>query len=390
MVKELVNKNKKYILLLGILGICYALLDWDINISDLFYLKYNNKVLISIITAGIGLSRFIATFVCVKINDTKKPNMVFNILIIFCMITTIISCLFYQYGFAIYFTIVYLLLQVFLEILSSFHFPYVSKSLPDNQIIQTHSKRISIFKILNAAGVALASFICTTFYNKSFLIICALCTIIFLITIMIVINIKNINIKSMKNEESYLQKFNIKKYSYNFKIWSIVRIIGKFSTASLVVILSLKALESNVDILALKTSKTLLWIFSSIGFFLSGYFIKKKKIVDGDIFLKLLIVIMLPLTLVSNYAPLIIIVLYGILEPFNSISHLEILKQDKDGIDLAQKDLIISLFGYFSKFLSGMILVNIKFNIAITIIIILLSLSVFIEYKLYRKLKKQC
>ncbi len=389
MEKELINKNKKYILLLGILGICYALLDWDINISDLFYLKYNDKVLISIITAGIGLSRFIATFVCVKINDTKKPNMVFNILIIFCIITTIISCLFYQYGFAIYFTIVYLLLQVFLEILSSFHFPYVSKSLPDEQIIQIHSKRVSVFKILNAVGVSLASFICTTFYNKSFLIICALCMVIFLIAMIFVINIKNINIKSMKNEKTYLQRFNIKEYSHSFKIWSVVRVIGKFSTASLVVILSLKLLESNINILALKTSKTLLWVFSSIGFFLSGYFIKKKKVVDGDIFIKLLIVVMLPLTFFNNYVSLVIIVLYGILEPFNSISHLEILKQDKDGIDLAQKDLIISLFGYFSKFLSGMILVNIEFNIAVTIIIILLSISVIIEYNLYRRLKKQ-
>lgn len=386
MTKELINRNKKLILILGILGICYALLDWDINISDLFYIQYNNKILISIITAGIGLSRFIATLVCVKINDSDKPNRIFNILILFCIVTTIVSCLFYQYGFAIYFTIIYLLLQVFLEILSSFHFPFVSKSLPEDEVIQTHSKRVSIFKILNAVGIALASFIATTFYNKAFFIIAVICMIIFLLSIFIIINIKNVNLKNKVKKESYFQKFDIRKYSYNFKIWTIVRIIGKFSTASLIVILSLKAIELNISLSALKISKTLLWVFSSIGFFFAGYFIKRKKIVDGDICIKLLIVFLLPLVFINKYFLLLIIVLYGILEPFNSISHLEMLKHDKDNIALSQKDLIISLFGYFSKFLSGIILVNIKFYVSIIVIMLLLLISVVIEYKMYKKI----
>lgn len=387
MENKIIRKNKFLILLLGILGVCYALLDWDANISDLFYLKYNDKVLISIITAGIGFARFIATIFCIKITGSKNPNRVFNKLIFCCIVLTLLSCFLYQYGFAIIFTIVYLMLQIFLEILSGYHFPYVSSSLPDEQVVQVHSKRVALFKLLNAAGITLSAFICASYYNQAFLIISVICTVIFLISIMIIINIVNINVKNDSKKVTLLEKLDISKYSSNFKVWTIVRIIGKFSTSSLVVILSLRAIDSNVNISILKTCKSILWIISSIGFFSAGFFIKRKLIIDGDIIIKLLIVILLPLTLYNNIFILILILMYGILEPFNSISHLEMLKKDRDGIDLAQKDLIISLFSYLSKSLSGIILVNINFTIAILIIFVLLLISVIIEYSLYKKYK---
>lgn len=387
MENKIIRKNKFLILLLGILGVCYALLDWDANISDLFYLKYNDKVLISIITAGIGFARFIATIFCIKITGSKNPNRVFNKLISCCIVLTLLSCFLYQYGFAIIFTIVYLMLQIFLEILSGYHFPYVSSSLPDEQVVQVHSKRVALFKLLNAAGITLSAFICASYYNQAFLIISVICTVIFLISIMIIINIVNINVKNDSEKVTLLEKLDISKYSSNFKVWTIVRIIGKFSTSSLVVILSLRAIDSNVNISILKTCKSILWIISSIGFFSAGFFIKRKLIIDVDIIIKLLIVILLPLTLYNNIFILILILMYGILEPFNSISHLEMLKKDKDGIDLAQKDLLISLFSYLAKFLSGIILVNINFTIAILIIFVLLLISVIIEYSLYKKYK---
>ncbi len=384
---KIIRKNKFLILLLGILGICYALLDWDSNISDLFYLRYNNKILISIITAGIGFARFVATIFCIKINGSKNPNKVFNKLISCCIALTLVSCFLYQYGFAVIFTIIYLLLQIFLEILSGYHFPYVSSSLPDEQVIQVHSKRVAVFKLLNAAGITLSAFICASYYNQAFLIISVICTVIFLISILIVINITNINEKPTVKKVSLLEKLNISNYSSNFKIWTIVRIIGKFSTSSLVVLLSLRAIDSNVNISILKTCKSILWIISSIGFFSAGFFIKKKLIINGDIIIKLFIVILLPLTLYNNIFILILILMYGILEPFNSISHLEMLKKDEDGIDLAQKDLVVSLFSYLSKFLSGIILVNINFAVAISIIFVLLLISVIVEYLLYKKYK---
>ena len=66
------------------------------------------------------------------------------------------------------------------------------------------------------------------------------------------------------------------------------------------------------------------------------------------------------------------------------MSHLEMLRKDKDDINLAQKDMIINLVGYISKMLSAYILLNINSNIALIIIVILLSLSTFFEYRLYK------
>ena len=57
---------------------------------------------------------------------------------------------------------------------------------------------------------------------------------------------------------------------------------------------------------------------------------------------------------------------------------------DKDNISVAQKELLINLFGYFSGLLSSYILLNINVYIALTIIIITLGLSIINEIRLYK------
>lgn len=75
--QETIKRNIYFILLIGIEGLAFGLLNWDSVVSDLVYLQNNNKLLISLIAANIGVAKFIATLVCIYINDSKKTNKIF-------------------------------------------------------------------------------------------------------------------------------------------------------------------------------------------------------------------------------------------------------------------------------------------------------------------------
>lgn len=381
---KIYKRNFLFILLIGIVGFCFGLLDWDGNLVDLVYLKYNNKFLISIISANIGTARLIASLICIKINDSKKPNLIFQICMLLCSVGAIISAILFDCNLITLFVIVYLLEVVLLEVFSGYHYAYVYNSLPEQMAMNAHSKRISIFKVIQALGVVVAGFICSKFINNAFLIISILATVVFFICIIFTIQIKNFPKNTTNNKDGMIKKLNIFNYSKYFRKWFIVRFIGRFALGSLIVLLSLKVVDINLSIDALKISKSLLWILSGVSFFLSNYFIKKGIIVQGDILLKFLTIILIIISFFIPNIIFLIIIMYGILEAFNTMSHLEMLRKDKDNINLAQKDMVINLVGYISKMLSAYILLNINSNIALIIIIILLIFSTFFEYKLYK------
>lgn len=72
MKQETIKRNIIFILLIGVEGLAFGLLDWDSVVSDLVYLQHNNKLLISLIAANIGVAKLIATLFCIYINDSKK------------------------------------------------------------------------------------------------------------------------------------------------------------------------------------------------------------------------------------------------------------------------------------------------------------------------------
>ncbi len=382
-IEKVYKRNTLFIILIGIVGFCFGILDWDSNLADLVYLKYNNKLLISFISANIGTARLIASIYCIKINDSKKPNYVFKMCMILCSIIAIISAILFDAEFIILFVITYLIEVILLEIFSGYHYAYALNSLPKDKVNNAHSKRISVFKITQTAGIALAGFICAKFTNHAFLLMAILTILTFLLAITFVNQVKNFPLEKKKKKENLFKKLNIFKYTKYFRKWLVVRLIGRFALASLIVLLSIRAIDNNLNLYMLKTTKSLLWVLSGIGFFLSNYFTKKKMIVKGDIVFKSLIAILLPMVLINPQIIFIIILLYGMLDSFNAMSHLEMLKYDKDNINLAQKDLVINLFGYVAKMLSGYILLSINNDLAIIIAGTLLFISVFFELKLY-------
>lgn len=387
--ERIYKKNTLFIILIGIVGFCFGLLDWDSNLADLVYLKYNNAFLISIVSANIGTVRLIATLFCIKINTSQRPNFIFNTCMILCSLIAIITALCFDAQLIVLFVVTYLLEVLVLEIFSGYHYAYAYNSLPEEKAMGAHSKRISVFKILQAAGIATAGFVCAKFINNAFLIISILVTLVFGIAIIFVTQVRNFPKIKENKKENIIKKLNIFQYTKYFRKWCAIRILGRFALSSLIVLLSLRVIDNGLNLVALKTVKSLLWVLSGAGFFLSSYFIRKKIIVKGDIIIKTLIAILLPLVFIYPNIIFVIILLDGVLSPFNTMSHLEMLRRDKDDINVPQKDMVINLAGYIAKMISAYILLNINSDIAIWCTVVILLISVYFEFKLYKNSKTQ-
>lgn len=385
--EKIYKKNTLFIILIGIVGICFGLLDWDSNLSDLVYLKYNNTFLISVISANIGTTRLIATLFCIKINTSQRPNYVFKTCMLICSVLALITAICFDMQFVVLFVVTYLLEVLVLEIFSGYHYAYTYNSLPEEKAMNAHSKRISVFKVTQAIGIAIAGFVCSKFVNNEFLIISILATIVFGIAIIFVTQVKNFPKVKDGKKDNLIKKLNIFKYTKYFRKWFLIRMLGRFALSSLIVLLSLRVIDNDQSMVTLKTVKSLLWVLSGIGFFLSSYFIRKNIIVKGDIIIKTLIAILLPLVLIYPNIIFTIILLNGILNPFNTMSHLEMLRRDTDDINVPQKDMVINLAGYIANMISAYILLNINSDVAIWITIIVLLLSTLFEFKLYKSKK---
>lgn len=386
--EKIYKKNSLFIILIGITGFCFGLLDWDSNLADLFYLKYNNVFLVSLISANIGTARLIATLFCIKINTSQRPNFVFKTCMIMCSLIAIITAICFDAQFILLFVITYLLEVLVLEIFSGYHYAYAYNSLPEERAMNAHSKRISIFKFLQAFGIAVAGFVCAQFISNAFLIISILATAVFIISIIFVTQVKNFPKVKEKKKDNLIKKLNIFQYTKYFRKWFVIRILGRFALSSLIVLLSVRVIDNGLNIVTLKTVKSLEWILSGTGFFLSSYLIKKKIIVKGDILIKILIGVLLPFIFIYPNIIFIIILLDGVLNPFNTMSHLEMLRRDTDNINVPQKDMVINLAGYVSKMISAYILLNIKSDVAIWCTVAVLLVSVYFEFKLYKGSKQ--
>lgn len=379
-----IKRNILFIILIGIEGLAFGLIDWDSVVSDLVYLKYNDKLLISIISASVGIAKFIATLVCIYINDSKRPNKIFTICVTLGAMLSLLMGVIYKLNLVILFVIVYALECLILEVYSGYHYAYVYNSLPEEISTQVHSKRISIFKLTFMIGIAIASFLTTKYINQTMTIITIFSSIIFLGLILLIINVKNSPKNIAKNPATLKEKLNLKKYTKYYRSWLFTRFLGKFALSSLVVIVSILAIDNNLNFTILKTSKTGAWILSAIGFWISAYLIKNKIIIKGDILCKLIIAILIVISFFYPYAIFIILLLNGALNPFNTMSNFTMLQMDQDNINVAQKELIINLFGFFASMLSSFILLNINIKFALITIVVLLTVSTLNELKLYR------
>lgn len=214
-------------------------------------------------------------------------------------------------------------------------------------------------------------------------IITVLGSIVLLLLIIPITKVKNFPKNKSEKTISLKDKLNLKNYTNYYKWWVFARFLGKFALSSLVVLLSIMAIDMNLNLATLKSSKTVAWLLSSIWFWVSAYLIKNKLIIKGDILCKSLIAILVAILFINPFTIYLIMLVNGLLNPFNTMSNFTMIQMDSDNIGVAQKELLINLFGYFSGMLSSYILLNINFTFSLIIIIITLSLSVVCEIRLY-------
>ena len=257
MKQETIKRNIIFILLIGIEGLAFGLLDWNSVVSDLVYLQHNNKVLISIISANIGVAKFLATLICIYINDSKKPNKIFFICVILCSALSLLIGIVYHFNWLIIFSILYVVFSLILEVYSGYHYAYVYNSLPDEMATEVHSKRISVFKVSLMIGIGLASFLTTKFINNAMIILTFSSAIIFLLLIIPISKVKNYPKNNEENIIPLKQKLNLKNYTKYYRNWILTRFLGKFALSSLVVLVSMQAIDINLDLATLKFLKHL-------------------------------------------------------------------------------------------------------------------------------------
>ncbi len=390
MSQETIKRNVIFILLIGIEGIAFGLIDWDSTISDLVYLQYNHKLLISMIGAGVGAAKLVATIICIYVNDSNQPNRIFKRCVILCAIGAFLVGIVYELNWIILFAIFYMLETIVLEIFSGYHYAYVYNSLPDNIATEVHSKRISVFKITFMLGIGIASYLTTRAMKYTMFSVTILSAIIFLLLILWIVKVENYPKNREKDRVLLKEKLNLKKYTRYYRSWLCIRFSGRFAISSLVVLVSMLAIDEELSLRTLKTCKTVAWFFSGIGFWMSGYLIKNKMIVKGDILCKIAIVIFIVISFFTPYAVYVILLLNGLLNPFDTMSKFTMIEMDTDHINVAQKELVINLFGYFSGMLSSYILLKMNSNFALMITSIILIINSGCEMGLYKiQIKKE-
>lgn len=384
MKQEVVKNNILFILLIGIEGLAFGLIDWSGIVSDILYVQYNNKILISIIGASIAIAKFLATLICIYLSNSKKSNKIFIVCQFLCAFATLAFGIFYKMQWIILFAFFYVLESLIMEVYSGYHYAYVHNSLPEDIAVEVHSKRICIFKMTFMLGLAIAGFWTTRNIENTIIFSAILAFFTFTTLIYFTKNVKGEPKEKAVDTVKLKDKLDLQNYTKYYKSWLLTKFLGKFALSSLVVVLSMMAIDKNFELTYLKLFKTISWTLSAIGFGMSAYLIKNNKIVQGDIICKVLIVILVGMSLFNPYCIYLIFLLNGVLNPFNTMSNFKMIQMDKDNISIAQKELVINLAGYFAAILASYILVNIHIYFALCIICISLIINVASEVKLYK------
>lgn len=144
------QENK--IIMLAILGICFAALGWSDVVSDLVYKKFETVNHIVFIISIIGMIHsllcVLANFIVIHISS-YNPKILFRNLLLICSILVIVVGASIFLNNLYIFTICYIIYLAFLEILSMYHFAFETSTTKNNRYILVENKRKTFLKSYN-------------------------------------------------------------------------------------------------------------------------------------------------------------------------------------------------------------------------------------------------
>lgn len=186
-----------------------------------------------------------------------------------------------------------------------------------------------------------------------------------------------------------LEKFKISKYSKNIKRYGVATIITKFALANIIILFSMNLLKNNIEFSLLKEIKNYAIVFAIV-----SYFIVKKANMKGTeikttIFMEIMIIITIILSLFNPYFLILLMGFYTIDGLVELTGRFKIFENDTYPENNVEKNSIMNIGTFTAQGLSSLILINMSFNISITIVIISMIIAIIIKYQCQKELSEQ-
>lgn len=385
------QENK--IIMLAILGICFAALGWSDVVSDLIYKKFESVNHIVFIISVIGM---IHSFLCVLANfiviqiSSYHPKILFQKLLLICSILVLVVGASIFLNNLYIFTVCYIIYLAFLEILSMYHFAFETSTTKKNRYILVENKRKTLFKIIQCITTVVSNILIIHYFELGFAITTAISSVTFLFMYFQLKEVLCINWKEETDstKETFLQKLKVKKYSTIVKKYGIATVLTRFAFSNIIILFSMHLLQNNMEFSLLKEIKNYAIIFAIIGYFA----VKKSNTKGGEIKLTILLEIFLTITiLLSIWNPYFLILLMGIYTIDNLVElagRFRIFETDTYPENNIQKNAIIDIGIFAAQGIASIILLNIPFSISIVLVIVTIILAIFLKNQCRKEMAK--
>lgn len=376
------SKQERKIVMLSILGICFAFLGWSEVVSDFIYKKFsqfdNIVLIISIIGFIHSVLCILANLIVIKISN-RNPKKLFNKLLLICSVLVLIVGISTFSNNIYIFSIIYIVYLTFLELLSMYHFAFESSATENNRYIQIENKRKTLFKIVQSIATIISNIMIIKYFDFGFLSTTIISSITFII---VYFNIKNVRCREIGNavkSESFLEKLKIKKYSKNIKRYGIATIITRFALSNVLIVFSMHLLENNMEFALLKEIKNYAVAFAIIAYFVVKKANMKAIEIKTTIIMENVIVIVILLSIWNPYFLILLMGCYRIDNLVELTGRFKIFETDTYPENNIEKNAIMDVGIFIAQGLSSLILLNIPFYVSIGVVIISLLLAIILK-----------
>lgn len=386
---EKLKEQENKIVLLSILGICFAFLGWGDVVSDFLYHEFSEVENIIWIISVIGFlySSFstIANVMIVKISNKNPKDVFLGLLKITSALALVVGVSVFIHNVYL-FSICYILYIAFVELLSMYHFAFESSTTEEGHFIRIENKRKTIFKIITSVSVLISNFLIVHYASKGFFVTTIICSLIFIGTYF---NLKSIVCKTIpKRKEKFLQKMNIRRYSKQIKLYAVSSMLTKFALANITIVFSIHFLKNNMQFDMLKDIKNYAIVFAIIGYFV----VKKANIYNKEVMLSILIEMISAITIflasINGYFLILVIGLQMIHSLVELAGRFKILEKDTYKENMVEKNAIIDIGVYLSQACASLLLLNLEFEKAIGLVGILLVVAIILKMPMMENKKE--
>ncbi len=384
------SKQERKVVMLSILGICFAFLGWADVVSDFTYRKFSQFENIVLIISIIG---FIHSVLCILGNlivikfSNRNPQKLFNRLLLICSVLVLIVGVSTFANNIYVFSISYIIYLAFLELLSMYHFAFETSATVNNRYIPVENKRKTIFKIIQCISTIVSNLIIIKYFDFGFLCTTIIASITFIVTYFNIRNIKCREISNSDKNESFFEKLKIKKYSKTIKKYGLATIITRFALSNILIVFSMHLLENNMEFSLLKEIKNYAVAFAIIAYFVVKKANMKAVEIKTTIIMEHAIILIILLSIWNPYFLILLMGCYTIDNLVELTGRFKIFETDTYPENNVEKNAIMDVGIFIAQGLASLILLNIPFYVSIAVVIISLLVAIALKIQCLQHIK---